>query len=234
MTDLVKDGECLDDLQLNGLKIIQKDKGFRFGIDAVLLSDYVKVEKNMKIIDLGTGTGIIPILLSAKTDAYHVTGVEIQPEMAEMARRSVMLNNLQDRITIVEGDFRKSVEMFGHGSFDAVVVNPPYTKAGSGLVNPDDAKAVSRHEIFCTLEDIINASSGLLKHHGRFFMIHRPERLVDIFYTMHGYRLEPKRIRLVHANRKSPASLVLVFGLKNGNSQLTVEAPLYVNEPDDK
>jgi tRNA1Val (adenine37-N6)-methyltransferase len=133
MSDLVKDGECLDDLQLNGLKIIQKKKGFRFGIDAVLLSNYVKIEKNMKIIDLGTGTGIIPILLSAKTGAYHITGVEIQPEMAEMARRSVILNNLENRVDIIEGDFRKSIDMFGPNSFDAVVVNPPYTKAGSGL-----------------------------------------------------------------------------------------------------
>lgn len=222
----------MDDLQLNGLKIIQKLKGFRFGIDAVLLSNYVKVDKNMNIIDLGTGTGIIPILLSAKTDAYHITGVEIQPEMAEMAQRSVMLNNLQNRITIVEGDFRNSIDMFGLGSFDAVVVNPPYTKAGSGLVNPDDAKAVSRHEIFCTLEDIIKVSSGLLKHHGRFFMIHRPERLVDIFFTMREYRIEPKRIRLVHANRKNPANMVLVYGLKNGNPQVTVEAPLYTHESD--
>ncbi len=222
----------MDDLQLNGLKIIQKLKGFRFGIDAVLLSNYVKVDKNMNIIDLGTGTGIIPILLSAKTDAYHITGVEIQPEMAEMAQRSVMLNNLQNRITIVEGDFRNSIDMFGPGSFDAVVVNPPYTKAGSGLVNPDDAKAVSRHEIFCTLEDIIKVSSGLLKHHGRFFMIHRPERLVDIFFTMREYRIEPKRIRLVHANRKNPANMVLVYGLKNGNPQVTVEAPLYTHESD--
>ncbi|NLG88406.1 MAG: tRNA1(Val) (adenine(37)-N6)-methyltransferase [Clostridiaceae bacterium] len=233
MSGLVKEGECLDDLQLNGLKIIQKNRGFRYGIDAVLLSNYVKVEKNMRIIDLGTGTGIIPILLSAKTDAYHITGVEIQPEMAEMARRSVMLNNLNDRITIVEGDFRNSIDMFGPGSFDAVVVNPPYTKAGGGLVNPDDVKAVSRHEIFCTLEDIIKVSSGLLKHHGRFFMIHRPERLVDIFFTMRGYRIEPKRIRLVHANRKNPANMVLVYGLKNGNPQVTVEAPLYVHEPDE-
>ena len=222
----------MDDLQLNGLKIIQKLKGFRFGIDAVLLSNYVKVDKNMNIIDLGTGTGIIPILLSAKTDAYHITGVEIQPEMAEMAQRSVMHKNLQNRITKEEGDFRNSIDMFGPGSFDAVVVNPPYTKAGSGLVNPDDAKAVSRHEIFCTLEDIIKVSSGLLKHHGRFFMIHRPERLVDIFFTMREYRIEPKRIRLVHANRKNPANMVLVYGLKNGNPQVTVEAPLYTHESD--
>ncbi len=223
----------MDDLQLNGLKIIQKKKGFRFGIDAVLLSNYVKIEKNMKIIDLGTGTGIIPILLSAKTDAYHITGVEIQPEMAEMARRSVILNNLENRVDIIEGDFRKSIDMFGPNSFDAVVVNPPYTKAGSGLLNPDDAKAVSRHEIFCTLEDIIKVSAGLLKHHGRFFMIHRPERLVDIFFTMREYRIEPKRIQLVHANRKNPANMVLIFGLKNGNPQVTVEAPMYVNESDE-
>jgi tRNA1(Val) A37 N6-methylase TrmN6 len=159
--------------------------------------------------------------------------VEIQPEMAEMARRSVILNNLENRVDIIEGDFRKSIDMFGPNSFDAVVVNPPYTKAGSGLLNPDDAKAVSRHEIFCTLEDIIKVSAGLLKHHGRFFMIHRPERLVDIFFTMREYRIEPKRIQLVHANRKNPANMVLIFGLKNGNPQVTVEAPMYVNESDE-
>jgi len=222
----LKEGERLDDL-LNGLKIIQKTDGFCFGIDAVLLSDYVKVEKGSKIVDLGTGTGILPLLLSKKTKAAHISGIEIQPEIAEMAKRSVEYNKLGDRIQIVEGDFHKAVDWFGIQSFDAVVTNPPYRKVGTGLINPTDNKAISRHEIHCTLESIISVSSKLLKDYGRFFMIHRPERLVDIFYYMREYRIEPKSIRLVHPKFGKPANLVLIYGLKYGNPQVTVEEPLY-------
>jgi len=228
--DFLKENERLDDLQLNGMRIIQKKDGFCFGIDAVLLSDYVKVEKNSRIADLGTGTGILPLLLSAKTQAAHITGIEIQPEMADMAKRSVSINSLGEKIEIVEGDILNAVEMFGYNSFDAIVTNPPYTKAGSGLLNPTDAKAISRHEIHCTLEQLLSVSSKLLKQSGRFFMIHRPERLVDIFYFMRQYRIEPKSIRLVHPFPGKPANLVLVYGLKNGNPQVTVEEPLYTRQ----
>jgi len=224
---VLKEGERLDDLQLNGLKIIQKTSGFCFGIDAVLLSDYVRVEKNARIVDLGTGTGILPLLLSQKTKASHITGIEIQPDIADMAKRSVEYNNLGDKIQIVEGDFLEAVDWFGANSFDAVVTNPPYMKFGAGLLNLTDNKAISRHEIRCTLESLISVSSRLLKDHGRFFMIHRPERLVDIFYWMREYRIEPKSMRLVHPKPGKPANLVLIYGLKFGNPQLTVEEPLY-------
>ncbi len=224
--NVLKEGERLDDLQLNGLHIIQKSNGFCFGIDAVLLSNFVRIEKNARVVDLGTGTGIIPLLLSAKTQAAEIVGIEIQPEMAEMAKRSVQLNQLERQIQIVEGDIRSAVECFGAGVFDAVVTNPPYTKAGSGLLNPHDAKAISRHEIHCTLDDIITVSSRLLKQYGRFFMIHRPERLVDIFYGMRRHQIEPKSIRLVHPMKGKPANMVLIYGLKCGKPQVTVESPL--------
>lgn len=223
----LKEGERLDDLLLSDLKIIQKTDGFCFGIDAVLLSDYVRVEKNSKIVDLGTGTGILPLLLSEKTKAAHITGIEIQHEIADMAKRSVEYNKLGDKIQIVEGDFLKAADWFGTKSFDAVVTNPPYRKVGTGLINPTDNKAISRHEIYCTLESLISVSSKLLKDYGRFFMIHRPERLVEIFYWMREYRIEPKSIRLVHPKAGKPANLVLIYGLKFGNPQLTVEEPLY-------
>lgn len=226
------EGESLDDLQLNNLFIIQKDDSFRYGSDAVLLSNYVKLPPRAKVVDLGTGTGIIPLLLSAKTNAAHITGIEIQPEMAEMAKRSVALNHLQDKIEIVQGNFLEAVQWYGNGSFDAIVTNPPYTKPGAGLLNPQDGKAISRHEVHCTLEQLVLVSSKLLKQHGRFFMIHKPERLVDIFYTMRVNRIEPKSIRLVHARDGKPANLVLIFGLKNGNAQVTVEEPLYVYRED--
>lgn len=229
---VLKEGERLDDLQLNGLRIIQKTDGFRFGIDAVLLSNYVKIEKNTKVADLGTGTGILPLLLSAKTKAAHITGIEIQHEMAEMASRSVALNRLDDRIEIVEGNFLEAANWYGNGSFGAVVTNPPYTRPGAGLLNPKDGKAISRHEIFCTLDQLISVSCRLLKQHGRFFMIHKPERLVDIFYTMRSYRIEPKNVRLVYPRPGKPANLVLIYGLKSGNPQVTFETPLYVYNDD--
>ncbi len=223
----LKEGERLDDLHINGLKIIQQTNGFCFGIDAVLLSDYVNVEKNTKIVDLGTGTGILPLLLSAKTKASHITGIEIQPDVAQMAKRSVEYNKLSDKISIIEGDFLKAADWFGSKYFDAVVTNPPYTKVGSGLINPTDSKAISRHEIHCTIESLIFTSSKILKDYGRFFMIHRPERLVDIFYYMREYKIEPKSIRLVHPKPGKPANLVLIYGLKFGKPQVTVEEPLY-------
>lgn len=233
MTDTaVKDGETLEDLKIDNLVIIQKKDGFRFGSDAVLLANYVQIPGNAVVADLGTGTGIIPLLLSAKTKASRITGIEIQPQIAEMAKRSVMLNHLEDRIEIVEGNFLDAVSWFGVQSFDAVVTNPPYTKPGGGLLNPEDGKAISRHEIHCTLEQLISVSSKLLKYHGRFFMIHKPERLVDIFYAMRTNKIEPKSIRLVHPSYGKAANLVLIYGLKNGNPQVTVEEPLYVYKDD--
>lgn len=223
----LREGERLDDLQLNNFKIIQKTDSFCFGIDAIMLSDYVRVEKNWEVADLGTGTGILPILMSVKTKAAHITGIEIQPDIADMAKRSVAYNKLTDRVRIIEGNFLNAVEWFGLKSFDAIVANPPYRKVGSGFINPADSKAISRHELHCTLEQLISVSSKLLKHHGCFFMIHKPERLVDIFCYMREYKIEPKSIKLVHPNYGKPANLVLVYGLKFGKPQVNVERPLY-------
>ncbi|HHY63878.1 MAG TPA: tRNA1(Val) (adenine(37)-N6)-methyltransferase [Clostridiaceae bacterium] len=225
---VVMPDETLEDLQLNGLFILQKKDSFRFGMDAVLLSNFVTAGKGKNVLDLGTGTGIIPILLSAKTKAGKIVGIEIQQEMADMARRSVEGNDLGDRIEIVKGDIRKAVSLFGKSSFDVVVTNPPYTRVGSGFINPGDAKAISRHEIFCTLEDILKISAEILKPSGEFFMVHRPERLADIIDGMREVNLEPKILRLVCARVGKEPSLLLVKGLKNGNPGMKILPPLFI------
>jgi tRNA1Val (adenine37-N6)-methyltransferase len=225
---VVQPDETLEDLQLNGLFILQKKEAFRFGMDAVLLSSFVTVRKNQNVLDLGTGTGIIPILLSAKTEAKKITGLEIQSEIADMAQRSIEGNNLGDKIDIVKGDIKDAVSIFGRGSFDVVVTNPPYTSAGSGLVNPEDTKAISRHEIFCTLDDILKTSSAVLKPRGEFFMVHRPERLADIIDGMRKVNMEPKILRLVCARAGKEPSLILIKGLKNGKPGLKILPVLFI------
>jgi tRNA1Val (adenine37-N6)-methyltransferase len=164
--------ERIDDLQCKGLNIIQKKSGFRFGVDAVLLSDFAHIRKNDNVIDLGTGTGIIPLLLSVKTEASQITGLEIQAEMAEMAQRSVTMNRLEDKINIICGDIKKVSELFEKSSFDCVVSNPPYISRGGGKINPSDMKAISRHEILCTLEQLVESTAYLLPPGGRFAFIH--------------------------------------------------------------
>ena len=228
----LKEWERIDDLQYKGLNIIQDTRGFCFGTDAVLLANFAEIKKGHSVIDLGTGTGIIPILIAGKTLADHIVGLEIQPHMAEMAVRSVMLNDLQHKIKIIEGDLRKSIDLFGAGAFDAVTCNPPYMHAGAGLLNPESTKAISRHEIKCTLEDVVRVSGKLLKVGGKFAMVHRPERLVDILWLMRHYKLEPKRIRLVHPSPGKKANLVLVEGLKNGGAYLKMLEPLYIRNTD--
>lgn len=223
MTEL---NETLDDLQ-NGYYIYQKNDGFKFGIDAVLLSDFAK-EATGKVIDLCTGTGIIPLLLAAKTTATHIEGIEIQPQIAQMAQRSVEFNKLEDRINIRCADLKDACEIFGSVSFDALTVNPPYMKCGSGLVNDTDFKTISRHEVKCTLEDVIKVSAKLLKPFGKFYMVHRPSRLVDIFSLMRQYKIEPKTIRMVAPNPNKEMNLVLVYGIKNAKSELKTLPPLYV------
>lgn len=225
---VVQPDETLEDLQLNGLFILQKKEAFRFGMDAVLLSSFVTVRKNQNVLDLGTGTGIIPILLSAKTEAKKITGLEIQSEIADMAQRSIEGNNLGDKIDIVKGDIKDAVSIFSRGSFDVVVTNPPYTSAGSGLVNPEDTKAISRHEIFCTLDDILKTSSAVLKPRGEFFMVHRPERLADIIDGMRKVNMEPKILRLVCARAGKEPSLILIKGLKNGKPGLKILPVLFI------
>lgn len=222
------EGERIDDLQRNGYRIIQNRDGFCFGMDAVLLSGFARVKERERALDLGTGTGIIPILLEAKTPGEHFTGLEIQKRSADMARRSVELNGLSDRISIVEGDIKEAVSMFGRASFDVVTSNPPYMTGSHGLVNPELPKAIARHEILCTLEDVISQAAGLLRENGRFYMVHRPFRLAEIMTVMVKYHLEPKRMKLVYPYIDKEPNMVLIEGLKGGRSRITVEKPLIV------
>lgn len=225
---LLKVGERLDDLERNGYRIIQSRERFCFGMDAVLLSGFVQMKAGACVLDLGTGTGIIPILLEAKTEGRHFTGLEIQEESADMARRSVRLNGLEDKIDIVNGDIKDASTLFGASSFDVVTTNPPYMVGRHGLTNADEAKTIARHEVLCTLEDVISQAARLLKPGGHFFMVHRPFRLVEIFCLMHQYRMEPKRMRMVHPFVNREPNMVLIEGLRGGNARLSVEKPLIV------
>ncbi|WZL73425.1 tRNA1(Val) (adenine(37)-N6)-methyltransferase [Clostridiaceae bacterium 35-E11] len=229
---LVKAHERVDDLQCKGLKLIQDPKGFCFGIDAVLLSNFCEIRKNWKVIDLGTGTGIIPILLAGKTQAKKIVGIEIQKEVAEMAQRSVRLNKLEGRVNILHEDINKMIENRASYSFDAVISNPPYMNEGSGLINPESMKAISRHEVKCTLADVIRVASTLLKDRGHFYMVHRPHRLVDIVYLCREYRLEPKKIRFVHPNKNKKPNILLIQCVKYGRPELKFMDPLYVYNED--
>lgn len=223
-------GERLDDLQRNGYKIIQNPEKFCFGMDAVLLSGFAKVKPGEEVIDLGTGTGIIPILLEAKSQGHHFTGLEIQPESADMATRSVAYNGLQDKISIVTGDLKDAAKTFGASSFDVVTSNPPYMTKDHGLVNSGDAKTIARHEIYCNLEDLISNTAKLLKPGGRCYFVHRPFRLVEIMTLMSQYKIEPKRMQLVYPYVDKEPNMVLIEGLRGGKSRLTVEKPLIVYE----
>lgn len=224
----LKPGERIDELNRNGYQIIQDKNRFCFGMDAVLLSGFAKVKPGETVLDLGTGTGIIPILLEAKTDGAHFTGLEIQPDSADMARRSVALNRLEQKVDIVTGDIKDASKLFGASSFDVITTNPPYMIGQHGLQNPDEAKAIARHEVLCTLEDIMRESSKLLKPKGRFYMVHRPFRLSEIFCCMTKYGIEPKRMKLVHPFIDKEPNMVLIEGLHGGNPRMTVEKPLIV------
>ena len=221
-------GERIDELQRNGYRIIQNPKRFCFGMDAVLLSGFARAKKQERCLDLGCGNGIIPILMEAKTEGKHFTGLEIQPESADMAKRSVALNGLQDRIDIVEGDIKDASKIFGASSFHVVTTNPPYMTAQHGLTNLYEAKTIARHEVLCNLEDIIRESARLLMPGGRFYMVHRPFRLAEIISLMGQYRMEPKRMRLVYPYVDREPNMVLIEGLRGGKSRMTVEKPLIV------
>lgn len=232
MENLVHADERVDDLQINGYKIIQHPDKFCFGMDAVLLSSFAKVKPGEKVLDLGTGTGILPILLEAKTQGSHFTGLEIQPESAEMAKRSVLYNSLEAKIDIIEGDIKSASQIFGKGTMDVITSNPPYMTNHHGLKNPNDAKAIARHELLCSLEDLVRETSAMLKQMGRCYFVHRPFRLVEIITLMKQYKLEPKRMRLVYPFVDKEPNMVLIEGVKGGGPQLTVEAPLIVyDEP---
>lgn len=228
MTNNLKPDERLDDLQVNGYEIIQHPGKFCFGMDAVLLANFARVKKHERVLDLGTGTGIIPILMTAKTEGEDFTGLEIQEESADMARRSVIHNHLEEKVKIVTGDIKEAANMFGHVSFDVITTNPPYMIGNHGIANASDTKAIARHEVLCTLDDILRESARLLKPKGRFYMVHRPFRLAEIMTKMVQAGIEPKRMRLVHPFIDKEPNMVLIEGLRGGNSRMTVEPPLIV------
>ena len=232
MKELLHEGERLDDLQIKGYRIIQNPKAFCFGMDAVLLSEFAKIKAG-NVIDLGTGNGIIPLLLAAKTRASHIEGLEIQPANVEMAARSVALNGLEERIHITEGDIKEASAIFGPASFDAVTTNPPYMIHQHGLVNPDQAKAIARHEICCRLEDVIREGARLLRPAGHFYMVHRPFRLTEILCLMRQYKIEPKYMRLVHSFVDKEPSMVLIEGIRGAKEGGLVMGPplLIYKEP---
>lgn len=223
-------GERLDDLQRNGYKIIQNPEKFCFGMDAVLLSHFSDIKKGSRVLDLGTGTGILPILLAAKTQADYFEGLEIQEESADMARRSIAYNMLQERIHITTGNIANASSLFGNHSFDAVVTNPPYMNDKHGLKNPDLPKAIARHEVLCNLEDVIREASKVLKPKKSLFMVHRPFRLAEIFQTLIKYHLEPKRMCFVHPYIHKEPNMVLIEAVKYGNPMLKIEPPVIVYE----
>lgn len=227
--DLVKQGERLDDLQ-NGFFVIQDPEKFCFGMDAVLLSGFARVKKGETVLDMGTGTGIIPILLRARTEGEHFTGLEIQEECAQMAERSVAYNRLESDVGIVQGDIKEAAEIFGAASFHVVTCNPPYMIGAHGLQNPYMPKAIARHEVLCTLEDVVSQAAKVLKDRGRFYMVHRPFRLTEIMNVLIKYKLEPKRMQLVYPYIDREPNMVLIEALKGGNSRITVERPLIVYE----
>lgn len=220
--------EGIDDLQLKGLKLIQKQQGFRFGVDAVLLSDFANIKNKHRVIDLCTGTGIVPFLAYGKYNPKEVIGLEIQDDMVEMANRSSILNDTTDVVKFVNGDLKDKKLIDSLGKFDVVTVNPPYKLNNAGIVNPNDKLAIARHEVMCTLEDVIVSARRLLKDNGRMFIVHRPERLADIFGLMRKYKIEPKRVRMVQPNTKKAPNIVLVEGQRDGGAFLKWEETLYV------
>ncbi len=230
MDNELRGQERLDDLQIGGYEIIQDPGRFCFGMDAVLLSGFAKATEKDTVLDLGCGNGVIPILLAAKTKSPKIYGLEIQPENVDMAVRSVKHNGLEARIEICEGDIKEASAMFGAGAMDVITTNPPYMIAKHGLVNPNEAKAIARHEILCNLEDVVRESSKLLRSGGHFYMVHRPFRLTDILCLMRQYRMEPKRLRMVYPFADKEPTMVLIEGLRDGNPGVKTEAPLIIYE----
>lgn len=225
---VVKENERIDDLERNGYHIIQDPDRFCFGMDAVLLSGFARVKDGATVLDLGTGTGIIPILLEAKTGAAHLTGLEIQADSADMARRSVCLNGLEKKIDIVTGDIKEAGERFKAASFDVITCNPPYMIGQHGLQNASEAKTIARHEVCCTFRDIAEMAAKLLRPGGHFYLVHRPFRLSEILVTLTDSRLEPKRMQLVYPFVDKEPNMVLIEAVRGGKSRMRVEKPLIV------
>lgn len=233
MCDL-RGNERIDELHRNGYRIIQNPERFCFGMDAVLLSGFARVKEGETVLDIGTGTGIIPILLEAKTEGRHFTGLEIQEESADMARRSVAMNGLSEKIDIITGDIKEAGSIFDAASFDVITTNPPYMIGNHGLKSQDEPKAIARHEICCTLRDVVREGRHLLRTGGRFYMVHRPFRLVEIFSVLTEYKLEPKRMQLVYPYVDQEPNMVLIEACRGGRSRITIEKPLIVYQEQDK
>lgn len=229
-TYLLREGERLDDLQRGGLHLIQNPSWFCFGMDAVLLSSFAVATEGQRCIDLGCGNGIIPLLMSAKTKAQSFVGLEIQEDVVEMANRSVQWNALEDKVTIMHGDIKEASSIFGAASFDVVTSNPPYLAQSHGFVNGASHKAIARHELQCTLEDVVSSAARLLKPGGHFYMVHRPFRLAEMIHQMVAYRIEPKRMRLIYPYVDKEPNMVLIEGVRGANARMTVEPPLIVYE----
>ena len=226
----LNEGERVDDLERCGFRIIQNTEKFCFGMDAVLLSGYAYAKRGDRILDLCTGNGIIPILLAAKTEAERIVGIEIQKDVADMAKRSVIANDLTDRINIINGDIKEADEILQPGAFDIVTCNPPYMIDSHGIKNPDSPRAIARHEIMCNFDDVARITARMLKPGGRFFLIHRPFRLIELFETMTKYKLEPKRMKMVHPFVDKEANMVLIEACQGGRRRLKAERPLIVYE----
>lgn len=229
MEKLLEKDERIDDLEFKDLKIIQKQDGFCFGIDSVLLSDFAKeIRNNSKVLDLGAGTGILSILLSQKTNLKKIYGIELQKDIANMAKRSIILNNLQDKVDIINVDINYLETIFELNSFDSIVTNPPYKNQNTGKINDNEYKYISRHETTASLSDFIRISFKMLKDKGSLYMVHRPERLIDIIYELRNNKLEPKNMKFVYSNKNKEPKLVLIKAVKNANKFLKVEKPLFI------
>ena len=229
---MIHDNEKVEDLGLKGYKVIQSKDGFCFGSDAVLLSRFAKIKKGARVLDMCTGTGIIPVLLWGLCDLAQIDAVEIVPEVSDMAKRTMELNNLEDKIRVHNADLKDVKEMFGAHSFDVVTCNPPYMNVGGGLVNPKDKLAIARHEIMCTLDDVVKSANDVLKPCGKLFMVHRADRMCDVISTFRKYKIEPKRLAVVYPSEGKAASLILVEGARGGKAQLKLESAIFMYDKD--
>ncbi len=227
MDERLREDEAVDDLQ-NGYFIIQKKNAFRYGVDAVLLSDFAEIKQKHRVVEFGTGTGIIPILIYARRKPKKIIAIEIQADMADMAARSMKLNRLEDVVEVRRMDLKEAPALLGKALYDCVVVNPPYVKKDCGINNPEETKAIARFEILCNLQDVVQSAKELLQPGGKLFMVHRTDRLVDIIYEMRNVGIEPKRIRFIHPSAGKRPNLLLVEGARGGNVELKFMDPLYI------